>query len=331
MSTHVQAADTAGPAAAPARTGRTARRDDRRNRRSNSAGARQRAERRAAALFLAPDLIGLTVFLALPMAATFVLAFFRVSGFGEYEFIGLENFRRMLGDPMFFRSLGTTLIYVFVLVPVTFAVSLGLALLVKKQIPFIGVFRAAFFLPYSISVVVVGLVWEFLLADGSGVVNKVLESMGVQPPSWLGDPSYALGTVIVVGVWFWMGYYMIILLAGLQDIPKDYYDAARLDGAGALACFRHVTWPLLRPTTFFVLLMATVAALTGGFELILVLTSGGPANATSILVFYIYQQAFTFGEFGYASALASVLVVALLAWSLLLFAATRGGRFDNGR
>lgn len=323
MSTHTRPAEATAPAE-PARPGGAPRG-------SRRTGARQRAERRAAALFLAPDLLGLIVFLVLPMAGTFVLAFFRVSGFGEYEFVGLENFRRMLSDPMFFRSLGTTAVYVLVLVPVTFAASLGLALLVKKKIPLIGVFRAAFFLPYSISVVVVGLVWEFMLADGSGVVNQVLASLGVRPPSWLGEPSYALGTVIGVGVWFWMGYYMIILLAGLQDIPKDYYDAARLDGAGAWSCFRHVTWPLLRPTTFFVLLMSTVAAITGGFELILVLTSGGPANATSILVFYIYQQAFLFGEFGYASALASVLVLVLLAWSLMLFALTRGGRFDDGR
>ncbi|PSK89175.1 carbohydrate ABC transporter membrane protein 1 (CUT1 family) [Murinocardiopsis flavida] len=292
---------------------------------------RGKAETRAAWLFLAPDLLGLLTFLGLPMVLSVALAFMRVDGFGTYEFVGLENFRRMLGDPQFYDSLRLTLVYLVLVVPLTFGASLGLAVLIQRRMPFVGVFRSAFFLPYSVSVVVVGLVWEFMLSDDVGVVGIALRAVGVRPPSWLGDPDFALFTVVGLCVWFWMGYYMIIFLAGLQDIPRDYYEAARLDGAGAWAVFRHITWPLLAPTSFFVLLTLTVAAVTGGFELILVLTNGGPSNGTSVLVFYIYQQAFTFGEFGYASALSAFLVLILLAWSMMLFALTRGGRFSHGR
>lgn len=300
-------------------------------RRGTGALRRQRQETRAAWLFMAPDLIGLTVFLGLPMVLSVALAFTRTSGFGDYEFVGMENFQRMFADPQFFASLRTTLVYLVLVVPLTFVASLALALLIQRRMPFIGVFRSAFFLPYSVSVVVVGLVWEFMLTDETGVVSTTMRAVGLRPPSWLGDPSVALYTVIGVCVWFWMGYYMIIFLAGLQDIPKDYYEAARLDGAGAWQSFRHITWPLLAPTSFFVLLTLTVAAVTGGFELILVLTNGGPANGTSVLVFYIYQQAFTFGEFGYASAMSAFLVLILLAWSMMLFAVTKGGRFSHGR
>jgi multiple sugar transport system permease protein len=147
--------------------------------------------------------------------------------------------------------------------------------------------------------------------------------------SFLGDPKLALGTVVAVTVWLQMGYYMIIFLAGLQDIPEELYEAARIDGAGAVTRLRRITLPLLAPTSFFVLLTSTVAVMTGGLDMIFVLTSGGPANSTSLLIFYIYQQAFLFGDLGYAAAIGSVLVVALLLVSSAMFLATRGGRFSH--
>lgn len=284
-------------------------------------------EKFAAACFLAPDVIGLLVFLGLPMALSLLLGFFSVSGFGEYQFIGLANYRRMFSDPLFFNSLWTTAVYIVLLVPGIFIASLGLALLVKQRLPFVGVFRSAFFVPYVVSVVVIGLVWQFMLTDTVGVVNQALAFFGVEGMSWLGDPALALSTVIVVSLWFSMGYYMVIFLAGLQDIPVEYYESARIDGAGLWSSFRHITWPLLKPTSFFVLLTATIAAVTGGFDLIYVLTGGGPANGTTLAVFYIYQQAFVFGEYGYASAMGSFLVLILLVWSMIIFAITRGGRF----
>ncbi|MGI5350617.1 carbohydrate ABC transporter permease [Streptomyces sp. CA-250714] len=292
--------------------------------------SRKHREWLAAGLFLAPDVLGLLVFVAVPMVLSIVLSFFQVSGFGSYEWIGLGNYRRMMNDPLFWDSMQITGLYVVILVPVLFCVSLGLGLLVKQKLPGVGVYRTALFLPYVISLVVVGVLWKFLLDEQTGVVNRAMRAAGFEGASWLGSPALALGCVIAVMVWVMMGYYMIIFLAGLQEIPQEFYEAARIDGAGPWTTFRTITWPLLRPTSFFVLLMSTVAAITGGLDLIFVLTNGGPANGTSVAIFYIYQQAFGFGEYGYASAMGSFLVLIMLAISAVIFKFTRGGRFDDG-
>ena len=173
------------------------------------------------------------------------------------------------------------------------------------------------------------MVWQFMLTDRTGVIATLLHGLGIDGISFLGDPKFALGTVIAVTVWLQMGYYMIIFLAGLQDIPGELYEAARIDGASAWQRFRGITLPLLAPTSFFVLLTSMVAVVTGGLDMIFVLTSGGPANSTSLLIFYIYQQAFLFGDLGYAAAVGSVLVVFLLIVSAAMFLATRGGRFSH--
>lgn len=289
---------------------------------------RLRRERRAAFWFLLPDTLGLLVFVAVPMVLAVILGFFRVDGFGSFDFIGIDNYVRMVGDPQFWSSVRITLIYLLAVVPLIFVMGLGLALLVQQKLPFIGLIRSALFVPYVVSLVVVAMVWQFMLADRVGILSRLLGLLGFENVSPLGEPSLALGTVVLVTVWFQMGYYMIIFLAGLQDIPGEYYEAARIDGASAWQRFLRITLPLLRPTSFFVLVTATVAVMTGGLDLIFVLTGGGPAGATSLLIFYIYEQAFLFGELGYAAAVGSVLVVAMLAWSLAMFALTKGGRFE---
>ncbi|MGW1917324.1 carbohydrate ABC transporter permease [Streptomyces sp. NPDC002076] len=292
--------------------------------------SRKHREWLAAGLFLAPDVLGLLVFVAIPMVLSIALSFFQVSGFGSYKWIGLGNYQRMMHDPLFWDSMKITGEYVVILVPVLFCVSLGLGLLVKQKLPGVGVYRTALFLPYVISLVVVGVLWKFLLDEQTGVVNRAMRAAGFGGESWLGSPGLALGCVITVMVWVMMGYYMIIFLAGLQEIPREFYEAAKLDGAGPWTTFRTITWPLLRPTSFFVLLMSTVAAITGGLDLIFVLTNGGPANGTSLAIFYIYQQAFGFGEFGYAAAMGSFLVLIMVVISAVIFKLTRGGRFDDG-
>ncbi len=292
--------------------------------------SRKRREWLAAGLFLAPDALGLLIFVGIPMVLSIVLSFFQVSGFGSYEWIGLGNYERMMNDPLFWDSMQVTGVYVLVLVPVLFCVSLALGLLVKQKLPGMGIYRTALFLPYVISLVVVGVLWKFLLDEQVGAVNRSLRALGFEGESWLGDPTLALGCVIAVMVWVMMGYYMIIFLAGLQEIPKEYYEAAKIDGAGPWTTFRTITWPLLRPTSFFVLLMSTVAAITGGLDLVFALTNGGPANGTSLAIFYIYQQAFGFGEYGYASAMGSFLVLIMVICSAVIFKVTRGGRFDDG-
>lgn len=293
--------------------------------------SRKHREWLAAALFVAPDVLGLLVFLGVPMVLALGLGFFEVSGFGGISFAGLANYKKMLADPLFFDSLRVTVTYVVGFVVGVFVVSLGLALLVQQKIPFVGFFRSIFFLPHVVSLVVVGLVWQFMLTDGVGVANQVLEAVGIGGRSWLGDPQLALGTVVLVSIWFFMGYYMIIFLAGLQEIPREYYDAAKIDGARSWQLFRHITWPLLKPTSFFVLLVSTITGVAGlqAFDLIYVMTKGGPANSTSLGIFYIYQQAFQFNDYGYAAAMSSFLVLLLLAATALMFVLTGGGRFET--
>lgn len=292
--------------------------------------ALKRREWLAGYLFVAPDVLGLAIFVGIPMLLGLGFGLFDVSGFGGYSFIGLANYKRMFSDPQFFESLRVTVLYVVFFVPLLFVVSLVLAILVNQKIPFIGIFRNLFFMPNVVSLVVIGFVWQFLLVDKIGVVNTMLANVGIRGISWLGDPRFALWTVIVVSIWFLMGYYMIIFLGGLQDIPREYYDAARVDGAGSWTIFKDITWPLLKPTSFFVLLVSLVASVAGlqAFNLIYIMTVGGPDNSTTLGIFYIYQQAFQFGDFGYAAAMASFLVLLLLILTIVMFVVTRGGRFE---
>ena len=282
-------------------------------------------------LFVSVDAIGLLMFVGLPMLLSLSLGFFEVDGFGGYQFVGLANYQRMLDDPLFLQSLRETAIYVVALVPLLYVVGLSLALAVQNSTRANAIFRSLFFMPQMVSLVVVALVWQVLLIDKIGFVNRIIATFGVASVSWLGDPAFALGTIVVISLWFLMGFYMLIFLGGLQDIPKEYYDAALIDGAGPFASFWRITLPLLQPTSFFVLLVSVVTAVCGSqtFDLVFVMTKGGPANSTAMAIFYIYQTAFEFGDYGYAAAMASALVVILMALTLLLFLLTRGGRFSH--
>jgi multiple sugar transport system permease protein len=292
--------------------------------------SRKHREWLAGYLFVLPDLIGLILFLGVPMVLSLSLGFFEVDGFGHYDWIGLQNYRDMFHDDLFLKSLHVTALYVVLLVPGLFITGMGLALLVKQPLPLMSIFRGMLFMPYVISLVVVGLIWQFMLVDRLGMVNRSLVRLGWHGRSWLGEPDLALYTVVAVLIWFSMGYYMILFLAGLQEIPVEFYDAARIDGASAWRSFRDITLPLLKPTSFFVLLTSLVSAVAGaqGFDLVYVMTQGGPANSTSLVIYYIYQQAFQYSHYGYAAAMASFLVLILITLTGVLFAVTKGGRFD---
>lgn len=293
--------------------------------------SRRRREALAAYAFLAPDLIGLLVFVACPMVLALGVAFYRVDGFGNYEFVGLGNYRLMAEDTQLWDSLKVTGTYLVAFVPIAFVVSFCLALLVRNHFRGVTWVRAAFFLPHVISLVVVGLLWQFLLVDKRGAVSTSLRPFGLDDVSFLGTPSLALATYVVISVWFLMGYQMLIFLAGLKDIPAELEDAARVDGASAWQRLRYVIWPLLRPTSFFVLINSSLSAVTGllAFDLVYVLTKGGPARSTTTVVIYIYEQAFTFNNMGYAAAMTTMVVGLLVVATGLLFLVTRGGRFDE--
>ena len=290
---------------------------------------RQR-ETLAGYLFIAPDFIGLLVFVGLPMLLALTMGFFDVNGFGQFNFVGLANYQKMAADTVFWQCLRVTLLYMVLLVPALYVAGLGLALLVQRSNRFNTVMRSIFFAPQMVSLVVIGLVWQLLSADKVGVLSRGLALLGITGVSLLGSPNFAIYTTLLVTVWFLMGFYMLIFIGGLQDIPREYYEAAEIDGAGRVQSFWHITLPLLRPTSFFVLLISLVASVAGSqaFDLIYVMTKGGPANSTSVLIFYIYQQAFQYSSFGYAGAMASIVVVILMLATAMLFLLTRGGRFN---
>ena len=311
----------------------TATADNVRRTRAPGSMARGRRRREAIAgyLFVAPDALGLLLFVALPMLLALGVALYNVDGFGNYTYAGLTNFRQMGSDPALWQSVKVTLIYVVAFVPLTFAVGLGLALLVKDNFPGVGGVRTLFFLPNALSLVVIGVLWQFMLVDKQGVLTHAARPFGLGSISWLGDPRFALPTYVVISVWYTMGYQMLLFLGGLKDVDPALLEASMLDGASPLQRFRHVIWPLLRPTSFFVVITSLVGATTGlqAFDLVYVLTGGGPDNQTSTVVFYIYQQAFKFGHYGYAAAITAMIVAFLVVVTGLMFGLTRGGRFHE--
>lgn len=282
--------------------------------------------------FLLPDVVGLFMFVGLPMILALGVSLFDVNGFGGYEYAGLENYRTMLRDPLLLNSAKVSLVYAALFVPAVFLVSLCLALLVRDAFPGVGFARMAFFVPHVVSLVIVGLLWQFLLVEKRGLLSSLLEPLGLGGVSWLGDPRYALPVLVLISVWFYMGYFMLILLSGLKDIPPEYYDAARVDGSSSWQRFRHITWPLLKPTSFFVFVVATVNAVAGiqAFDLVYVTTRGGPSNSTSTTVFYVYEQAFQYNNYGYAAAITATMAFLLMLVTGAMFGSTRGGRFDVG-
>jgi multiple sugar transport system permease protein len=294
--------------------------------------AQRRREALAGYAFVTPSAIGVGLFVLVPMVVAVVLSFTDTNGFGQSHFVGLDNYRRMFSDPLFVKSVKVTLLYVLVFVPGIYVVGLGMALLVNGALPVRAFFRAAFFAPYTVSLVVVALIWRYMLADKVGIVSRALAQVGIAAPSFLGDPNVTLWVVAFVSIWFFVGYYMVILLGGLQEIPTELIEAARLDGAGPIRMLFRIVLPMLKPTTFFVLVLSAIAGLAGlqSFDLIYVMTQGGPANSTSLGIFYIYQQAFSNSQVGYATAMACFYVVLLVGLSGIAFALTRGGRFDFG-
>jgi ABC-type sugar transport system permease subunit len=266
--------------------------------------------------FLLPDVIGLAVFVALPIIGAFYISFHDWTGIGVKHWSGIENYKTLIHDKAFLQSLKVTAIYTFSFVPLLFVISLGLALLVNQGLKLTGFFRTAFFAPYMVSLVVASVIWSFMLQDPAGAVNAIIGWFGIAPQAWLGSTKLALVAVILVTLWQGVGYSMIIFLAGLQDIPRVYYDAAKVDGAGAWRRFRSITLPLLKRTSVFVAVISFISAFQL-FDPIFVMTQGGPANATTTTVYYIYQQAFQFLQLGYASALSVVLFFIIVLFSLL--------------
>lgn len=276
---------------------------------------RARRKDRAAAVqsigFLAPSLIHLTVFLVTPMAFSAYLSLHRWDlVVPDTPFVGLENFATMFGDEGFQNALRNTLLF-SLNVPVGLAVALGVALLLHRRFAGVAVLRTIYFLPSVTSFVAIALVWMWIYHPTFGAANYVLSLVGLPPMPWLNSTRTAMLSVVMFTIWLGLGYQMVVFLAGLQGIPEEYYEAARMDGASGWQRFRKVTFPLLMPTTFFLLITSLISSFQA-FTSIYVMTAGGPVGSTDVIVYHIYQAAWEQLRMGYASAMAWVLFVLIL-------------------
>jgi multiple sugar transport system permease protein len=282
-------------------------------------------------VFAAPALIVIALFFGLPVLAAFALSLtdfdiYALADLGNLRFVGLHNYWQLLQDALFWKALGNTLYFVLVGVPLSIGLSLVAAVLLHSRLArFTGFYRTAFFAPVVTTVVAVAVIWRYLFHTRYGLANWALSSFGIAPIDWLGDPHWAMPTIILFAVWKNYGYNMIILLAGLQAIPDDLYEAARLDGAGAWAQFRHITLPLLGP----VMLVVGILTMAGYFQLFAepyVMTQGGPLQSTVSVLYLMYEQGFRWWNLGNASAVAFLLFALMTVVTVVMmrFARRRG-------
>src|SRR3954470_3764789 len=261
-------------------------------------------------LFLAPFFIGLIFFILGPVVAAFAISFTTWDLLSPPQWIGLENYRDLMADRLFWIALKNTVYFTVVSVPVTLLLALGLATLMNRKLRGITALRAIYFFPVTASIVAVSLLWAWMYTPDFGIINYLLSLLGVPKVKWLVDPTLAMPSVIIMSVWRGFGFNIVVFLAGLQSIPRDLYEAAELDGAGGWSQFRDITVPLLTPTLFFATIMALIASFQV-FEQTYIMTQGGPANATLTLVYQIFLNGFTYLRMGYASALSFVLFAIL--------------------
>ena len=262
--------------------------------------------------FVGPSLFGVLAFLLLPLVIVAGLSLFDWKLLGTPKFVGLDNYEQLFGDGGIGHSLFVTILYVALTIPVQTVLAMVLALLLNQRVRGLKIFRAMFVIPWIATPVVMGLVWSWIFDPANGAINEFLGIFDVAGPNWLSSVALALPAVAATQVWQFAGYNMLFFLAGLQTIPKDFYEAASLDGASPVRQFFTITLPLLRPTLFFVLVTNVIGSFQV-FDTIFVMTDGGPANSTEVINYAIYQTAFKQFEFGYAAAIAMVLFLVILA------------------
>jgi multiple sugar transport system permease protein len=277
----------------------------------------------AAWTFVGPALIVLGVFFGLPVLAALLLSLsdfdlYALADWKNLRFVGFDNYLELLRTPLFWKSLGNTFYFVVVGVPLSIAVSLGAAVLLNAPVArFRGFFRTAMFAPVVTTLVAVAVIWRYLFHTSYGLVNWTLGHLGIAPVDWLGDPTWAMPTIILLAVWKNFGYNMVIFLAGLQAIPQDLYEAARIDGASRWRQFRHITLPMLGP----VLMVVSVITVAGYFQLFAepyVMTRGDPLQSTVSVLYFMFEEGFRWWNLGRASAVAFLLFLIIFAVTTLM-------------
>jgi multiple sugar transport system permease protein len=278
-------------------------------------------EARFAWLAILPALLFFAVFVGFPVGYSFWLSFHEWNMMAATPtWIGLENYAALASDRDFLRSLIQTALFTVGITACILVLSLGMALLLDEKLRWIRLYRTIFYLPAVTSLVAIGIVWVWMFDPQFGLINQALRGVGVEGPLWLADTRLALVSLVITAAWRNVGYFATVFLAGLQGIDAMYYEAARIDGAGRWASFRYVTLPLLKPTIVFVVVLSVILSFQV-FALVYVMTSGGPAGSTSVMVFYLYQQAFTYFRMGYASAIGFVLFAIIFVLTVLQFKA----------
>ena len=282
----------------------------------------KKAQRNIALIFLLPNFLGFMIFIVYPVLKSLYISFFNWDGLGTKEFIGLNNYISLLSDSTFKVSFWNNIHYTVVTVPLSIILGILIAMLMNVKLKGIQVFRVIYFLPQITSMVAIGIVWTTVLAN-YGPINQFLMTLGMEnPPQWLSSTTWALISVEMVSIWRSMGYNAVILLAGLQGINVELYEAAKIDGAGAFRRFFSITIPMLSPTIFLCLVMQLIGSFKV-FDTIMAMTQGGPGRATNVLTYYIYQRAFVDWKFGYASAVAYVLFAIIMVLTLIQFVGQR--------
>jgi len=271
-------------------------------------------------LFLVPNLTLFLVFTLFPVLAGFGVSLLKWDLLQPWRFVGLANYARLAEDQDFHQILGNTFYYTFGVIPPQTALALLIAAGLNQRVRGLTLYRTAFFVPVVTSEIAVSMVWQWLYQPEFGVFNSMLQLVGIEGPKWLFSDTWAMPSVIAVSVWKNVGYSIVIFLAAMQGVPEELHEAAKIDGAGALARFFHVTIPIITPAIFFVIVMSVIGSFQV-FGIIYVLTQGGPAKATTVLVYYLYQNGFQWFAMGYAAAIAYVLfglvlIMTLIQWAL---------------
>ena len=292
-------------------------------RRRGRRGDLQRPQRRAGWVLAAPGLLHILIFLLLPMVMAVALSLTNYNFSGAYSWIGFANFSQLWGDPQFRTALVNTVLYSIATVPVAMGLSLLVALGLNRKMHARGFFRVSYYMPQVTATVAVATVWLWIYQPQAGLANAALRLFGLGPVPWLTSTTWALPSLMLVGVWQGLGAKMVIYLAGLQNVSREQVEAAEIDGANRYQVFRHIVWPALGPANFFVLITSIISSFQV-FDLVYIMTKGGPANSTTVLTYDIYQNGFQSLRLGYASAESVILVILIAVVTVLGLRLQRG-------
>ena len=273
-------------------------------------------EARWAYLFLLPNLLLFSIFTVYPVFASFFYSLNKWTLHSPMQFLGLANYRALIDDPIFLKVLGNTLYYTAGIIPFQTALGLLIALGLNQRIRFMTGYRALYFVPVVTSMVAVSIVWQWMYQPHYGVINSLLKIVGIEGPNWLFSKAWAMPSVIAMSIWKNVGYSVVLYLAALQSVPESFYESAMIDGANSWDKFWHITLPIISPTTFFIIVLSVIGSFQA-FDQIYVLTQGGPARATSVIVHYLYENGFQWFNMGYAAAIAYVLFALLFILTII--------------